>query len=125
MERTAGAEPAVLGVLGHAGQLDIAGALLQRLGDGAGQYAGHVQANTLVIAQVDAAAIEERAILLDLHAGNRRVADIDSVIAAEHGTGLSVELLIVEVILAQDLTGGILTFEVDDQTGQRLGRRHS
>lgn len=121
MERTAGAEPAVLGVLGHAGQLDIAGALLQRLGDGAGQYAGHVQANTLVIAQVDAAAIEESAILLDLHAGNRRVADIDSVIAAEHGTGLGVELLIVEVILAQDLTGGILTFEVDDQAGQRLG----
>ena len=55
------------------------------------------------------------------HAGNRRVADIDSVIAAEHGTGLGVELLIVEVILAQDLTGGILTFEVDDQAGQRLG----
>ena len=32
-----------------------------------------------------------------------------------------VELLIVEVILAQDLTGGILTFEVDDQACQRLG----
>ena len=121
VERAAGAEPAVLGILGHTGQLHIAGALLQSAGNGAGQHTGHIQAHALVVAQVNAAAIQERAILLDFDTGDRRVADIDGIVTAEHSTGLGVELLIVEVILAQDLTGGILTFEVDDQAGQRLG----
>ena len=121
MECAAGAEPAVLVILRYAGQLGIAGALLQCLGNGAGQHAGQVEAHTLIAAQVNAAAVQEGAVLLDLNAGDRRITDINGIITAEHSAGLGVELLIVEVILTQDLTCGILAFKVDDQTGQRLG----
>ena len=120
MECTAGAEPAVLVILRHAGQLSVAGAVLQGAGDGGGQHAGQLQAHTLVGAQIDAAAVQERTVLLDLHAGDRRIADIDSIVTAKDLAGLGIELLVIEIILAQDLACGVLTFEMDDQTGQRL-----
>ena len=120
MECTAGAEPAVLVILRHAGELGVAGAVLPGAGDGGGQHAGPLQAHTLVGAQVDAAAVQERTVLLDLHAGDRRIADIDSIVTAKDLAGLGIELLVIEIVLAQDLACGVLTFEMDDQTGQRL-----
>ena len=120
MERAAGAEPAILGILRHAGQQRVARALLQRLGNGRRQNARHLQTDALITAQVHTAAVQERAVLLHLNTGDRRVADIDSVVAAEQIARLRFQLFIIEVIFAQDLTGGVLTFEVDDQPGQRL-----
>ena len=120
MECTAGAEPAVLVILRHAGQLGVAGAVLQGAGNGSGQHTGQLQAHALVGAQVDAAAVQERTVLLDLHAGDRRIADIDSIVTAKDLAGLGIELLVIEIVLAQDLACGVLTFEMDDQTGQRL-----
>ena len=40
--------------------------------------------------------------------------------SAKDLAGLGIELLVIEIVLAQDLACGVLTFEMDDQTGQRL-----
>ena len=121
MEGTAGAEPALLDILRDTDQSVIAGALLQRLGNGCRQNPGRLKADTLIAAQIHPAPVQERAVLLDLHAGDRRVADINSVVAAEQIARLCVQLLIVEVVLAQHLAGGIFTLEMDHKPGQRFG----
>ena len=121
MESTAGTEPAVLGILRHAGQLAVASALLQRPGDGSRQYPGRLQTHTLVAAQVHTAAIEECTVLFHFHAGHRRVTDIHRIVTAEHVPRLGIELFVVEIILAENLARGVLTFEVYHQTCQRFG----
>lgn len=86
----------------------------------AGSTRGSCRQHTLVGAQIDTAAVQERTVLLDLHAGDRRIADINSIVTAKDLAGLGIELLVIEIVLAQDLACGVLTFEMDDQTGQRL-----
>ena len=52
----------------------------------------------LVGAQIDAAAVQERTVLLDLHAGDRRIADIDSIVTAKDLAGLGIELLVIRCV---------------------------
>ena len=120
VERTAGAEPAVFGILRDAGQHLIVGAGLKCAGNRARQHTGGLQADTLIITQIHAAAVQESTVLLNFHAGNRRIADKHSVIGTKQFAGLHIELLIIEIILAQDLTRSIFALEVDDKAGQRF-----
>ena len=120
MERAAGAEPAVFGILRDAGQHLIVGAGLKCAGNRARQHTGGLQADTLIITQIHAAAVQESTVLLNFHAGNRRIADKHSVIGTKQSAGLHIELLIIEIILAQDLTRSIFALEVDDKAGQRF-----
>ena len=120
MERAAGAEPAVFGILRDAGQHLIVGAGLKCAGNRARQHTGGLQADTLIITQIHATAVQESTVLLNFHAGNRRIADKHSVIGTKQFAGLHIELLIIEIILAQDLTRSIFALEVDDKAGQRF-----
>ena len=121
LERAAGTEPAVLGILRHTGQLRVARARLQGFGNGSRQHTRLGQAHPLIPAQINPAAVQERAVLLSLDAGNRRIADKDRIVSAEEIAGLGVEVFIIEIIFTQHLAGGVLAFEVDDQACQRLG----
>src|SRR5699024_2186140 len=62
MERSAGAEPAVLGILRYTGQQGVAGTLLQRFGNGRRKHARRLQAHTFIGAKIHTVAVQERAV---------------------------------------------------------------